>query len=234
MPPVAAAAPVLDTRTIQGRERPGRVLAAFDALEPGERFVLLTDHAPRRMLPRFQAERPGQFEWSPLEAGPEVWRTEILKRDARPGTPRAVTESLAWDHDRLDALEQEAFAARAAGDYGAAFAAYRAFAHGLRRHIGFEEGVLFPEFEARAGLPPEAGPTAVMRFEHREIESLLARIEAGIGDPSASVDAARVEMHRILGEHNFKEERVLYPGTDRLLTAAERDDLVKRIQAFAG
>ena len=234
MPPVATPPRVLDARAIESAERPARVFAAFDALAPSESFVLVTDHAPRCMLPRFQRERPGRFEWSPLEAGPEVWRTEIRKRDTPGGTTREVTEALAWDHDRLDALEQEAFAARAAGDFEEARAIYRAFAHGLRHHIGFEEGVLFPEFEARTGLSPEAGPTAVMRFEHREIESLMARIEAGIGDPAATVDAARTEMHHILGEHNLKEEGVLYPGTDRLLTAAERDELVRRIQAFGG
>ncbi|HSB60563.1 MAG TPA: hemerythrin domain-containing protein, partial [Vicinamibacteria bacterium] len=120
------------------------------------------------------------------------------------------------------------------GDFQGARDAYRVFVHGLRRHIAFEEGVLFPEFEARTGQSPAAGPTAVMRFEHREIESLLARIEAGIGDPATAVDAARAQMHRILGDHNVKEERVLYPGTDDLLSAAERDELVRRIQAFGG
>jgi uncharacterized protein (DUF2249 family) len=234
MPVVATPPRVLDARAIESAERSARVFAAFDALAPGESFVLVTDHVPRCMLPRFQAERPGQFEWSPLQAGPEVWQTEILKRDPRAGTTRAVTECLAWDHDRLEALEQRAFEARAAGDYEEARSIYRAFTHGLRHHIGFEEGVLFPEFEARAGFSPQAGPTAVMRFEHREIESLLARIEAGIGDAAATMDGARAELHRILGEHNLKEERILYPGTDQLLTADQRDELVKRIQAFAG
>lgn len=235
MPPAVLSATVtpprvLDTRTIEKTKRPVRVFATFDALAAGESFVLVTDHQPRCMLPRFQGERAGQFEWSPLEAGPEVWRTEITKRQR--AQPREVAEALAWDHDRLDALEQRAFAQRAAGDQAGAAAAYREFALGLRRHIGFEERILFPEFEARAGLPPDAGPTAVMRFEHREIESLLARIAAKIGDPDASVEAARAALLGILGYHNLKEERVLYPGTDRFLSDGERDELVRRIQAF--
>lgn len=230
MPPTVTSPRVLDTRTIEKADRPVHVLATFDALAAGESFVLVTDHQPRCMLPRFHGERAGRFEWSPLEAGPEVWRTQITKRQS--AQPREVTEALAWDHDRLDALEQRAFAQRAAGDHAGAATTYLEFAHGLRRHIGFEERILFPEFEARAGLPSDAGPTAVMRFEHREIESLLARIAARIGDAGAPVEGARAELHRILGDHNLKEERVVYPGTDRLLSDGERDELVRRIQAF--
>jgi hypothetical protein len=40
-------------------------------------------------------------------------------------------------------------------------------------------------------------------------------------------------VHRLLHEHNVKEEQVLYPTTDRLLSEAERDELVGRIQAFS-
>jgi hypothetical protein len=36
----------------------------------------------------------------------------------------------------------------------------------------------------------------------------------------------------VLGGHNMKEEPILYPGTDRLLTEDERDALVPRIQAY--
>ena len=235
MPPAVMLAtvtsrPVLDTRTIEKTERPVRVFATFDGLAPGESFVLVTDHQPRCMLPRFQGERAGHFEWSPLEAGPEVWRTEITKRQH--AQPREVAEALAWDHDRLDALEQRAFAQRAAGDHAGAAAMYGEFALGLRRHIGFEERILFPEFEARAGLPPDAGPTAVMRFEHREIESLLARIAARVGDPGAPVEAARAELLGILGDHNLKEEHILYPGTDDMLGSEGADRLVQQIQGY--
>ena len=44
---------------------------------------------------------------------------------------------------------------------------------------------------------------------------------------------ARAAFHELMHEHNVKEEQVLYPATDRLLTEGERDDLVGSIQAFA-
>ena len=109
-------------------------------------------------------------------------------------------------------------------------AAWAEFELGLRRHIGFEEEILFPGFEAGTGMSPQAGPTAVMRIEHREIERLLEAIRgalAGIADPLP----LRTELHRVLAAHNMKEEQVLYPMTDRALGPEESDILVSRIQA---
>jgi hemerythrin superfamily protein len=85
--------------------------------------------------------------------------------------------------------------------------------------------VLFPEFEARCGM----GPTGVMRLEHREIEALLEGIGLALPDHAAAL-ALRVELHRVLGDHNRKEEQVLYPMTDRTLSPEQRDSLVRRIQ----
>lgn len=101
-------------------------------------------------------------------------------------------------------------------------------------HIGFEEELLFPAFEDRAGFLPTSGPTAVMRAEHHEIRELLDRIEAGIADAAAPVEELRRSFHAVLGDHNFKEEEVLYPGIDELLGAEGADRLVAQIQRFGG
>src|SRR5262249_54283136 len=159
--------------------------------------------------------------------GPSAFRTEIARREASGGL-RGVDEALSWDHDRLDALEEAAFRAREAGDFPAAFDLFAEFATGLRRHIGFEEPVLFPAFEDAAGVPPCAGPTAVMRAEHRAILDLLEQIAVRIGDAAEPLDALRRSFHEIIRDHNLKEERVLYPSTDRLLGAAKSDRLVRK------
>ncbi len=178
----------IDTRELQGP--PETILTAFDALAPGERVVVVGDGAPGELLRQLQSSRRGQFEWSPLEAGPRRFRTEITRRAAAAGSRRDVTEALAWDHDRLDTMEKEAFERLAGGDSAGAQAAWAAFSFGLRRHIRFEEEILFPTFEQRAGFPPAAGPTAVMRAEHREIEALLDRIGEGMRGQDAP-NAAR-------------------------------------------
>jgi len=222
----------LDVRGRPAEAGAAEALARFDSLEPDERFVLVAGDAGRETLTRLQAERPGAFEWWPLQAGPPAWRIEIARSKGSPAAARGIFEALSWDHDRLDALEAAAFQARAAGDLPSAFDLYTEFAFGLRRHIGFEEDLLFPAFEAESGMPPTAGPTAVMRTEHREILQLLEQIELGIGDAAAPLAALRARFHSVLGEHNVKEEQVLYPAVDALLQEDGADALVRRIQSY--
>ncbi len=90
--------------------------------------------------------------------------------------------------------------------------------------------MLFPVFEGKTGVPADAGPTAVMRGEHRAIERLLEAIGATIDQPDPGADALRAELVSLLRGHNEKEELVLYPGTDRLLEPEESDALVARLQ----
>ena len=208
------------------------LLESFDELAPGESLEITIPDDGARILRELQEKRRGAFEWSVLRQGPPSWRIAVARRAAGANAARGVNEALGWDHDRLEALEEEAFRKRAAGDLESARETYSLFAAGLRRHIGFEEEILFPAFEESTGMPPTAGPTAVMRAEHREIESLIAQIEASIGDPSAPVDQLRRALHQVLGEHNLKEEGVLYPTTDDLLGPDQADELVRRIQRF--
>jgi len=209
-----------------------QALRAFDALVPGEWVSLTLEHSPGPVLAMFQQQRKGQFEWTPTSAGPDSLEVEVSKRGAERGSLRGINEALSWDHDRLDDLEARAFQARARGDSERAVAVFAIFAFGLRRHIRFEEELLFPEFEARLGLSSAMGPGAVMRDEHRAILECLGRIERSIGDPDSSAESTRRALHAILGSHNFKEENIVYPGTDGAMSPSERDALVARIQAI--
>jgi len=221
---------IVDARENRSTNFSEAVLAAFDALAPGESLVVVGDEPPRELVRRLQADRKGLFEWSPLETGPSGFRTEVSRRAAERGARREVAEALAWDHDRLDALEQRAFERFASGDVPGAQASWGEFMVGLRRHIRFEEEILFPRFEEKLGMSAANGPTAVMREEHREIERLIEAIEHAFSGEAAALPL-RADLHGVLGQHNLKEEHVLYPGTDRCLDPEERDDLVARIQA---
>jgi uncharacterized protein (DUF2249 family) len=224
---------ILDCRCRSEAERAAAIVQSFDGLQPGETLSFLADSKPAAALARLQRERKGLFEWTPVEEGPQ-WRIEVLRRGGRAGALREITEALSWDHDRLDALEAAAFEARAGADLELAQRSYAAFAHGLLRHIRFEEELLFPLFEERAGLSPMMGPTAVMRSEHREIERRLQAIaaEIGLARPQADLESRRRAFHEVMRAHNDKEEQVLYPAVDRTLSAEESDALVARIQAF--
>lgn len=73
----AEALPLLDVRLLPPREKHPRIFAAFDALGPGEAFVILNDHDPVPLRYQFLAERGEGFTWRYLEQGPELWRVEI-------------------------------------------------------------------------------------------------------------------------------------------------------------
>ena len=212
--------------------RPADLLSLVDALAPGQLLTLRpSPETARALLAALTAERKGLFEWSP-EADENAVRVDVVRRDAAPGSKRGVFGALSWDHDRLDAFEQGAFAARAAGDFEAARALFDRFARGLFRHIGFEEDLLFPAFESAAGLAPHAGPTAVMRGEHLEIRAAVQLLRDAIGDPSVDAVPLRERLHAALGPHNEKEERILYPMADRVLSGPGSDELVAAIQAY--
>ena len=147
-----------------------------------------------------------------------------------PATLHGVFEVLAWDHDRLDALDKAAFEALGNGDLAGARALFAHFARGLDRHIRFEEEILFPAVEERAGLPTHAGPTAVMRAEHVEIRACLAGISSDLAEGGAGATEIRARMLSVLEGHNLKEEQILYPLADRALGKVEADALVARIQ----
>lgn len=141
-----------------------------------------------------------------------------------------VSGYLGDDHRRLDALFADTAKLVAAADYAAAAARFAEFATGLDRHIEQEEQILFPVFEQATGMTQ--GPTTVMRHEHVAIRALLVEIRAAIAEGErARFQAAAQELGAVLGDHNMKEERILYPMTDRA-AGPGLPDLVRRMQAF--
>lgn len=69
----------LDVRQTPPAQRHPMIFQTFEALQPGEAFVLLNDHDPKPLYYQFMFEREGQFTWDYLEQGPEVWRVRIKR-----------------------------------------------------------------------------------------------------------------------------------------------------------
>ncbi len=149
-----------------------------------------------------------------------------------PGGLRTVSEFLGADHRRLDAIFHETVGLVAGGSHAEARGLFADFASGLIRHIEMEEGVLFPFFEEKTGIT--GGPTAVMRQEHAGIRRLLERIGSALSaSDGVAFAAARDELLELLEAHNQKEERMLYPLSDRVAGGErERDDLVRKMQSL--
>ena len=70
---------VLDVRPIPPRKKHPTIFSTFDALEEGDHFILVNDHDPVPLKYQFEAERPGQLEWTYLAQGPAEWRVQIEK-----------------------------------------------------------------------------------------------------------------------------------------------------------
>ena len=75
----------LDLRTLAPRDRHPLIFGRFEALATGQSLQLVSDHNPQPLRDQFEDRAFGQFEWTALEAGPDVWRIQITR-----GTQAAV------------------------------------------------------------------------------------------------------------------------------------------------
>ncbi|HLZ33903.1 MAG TPA: hemerythrin domain-containing protein [Nitrospira sp.] len=132
------------------------------------------------------------------------------------------------DHDRLDALFQS-FQTLKRHDFAKAKEAFREFKFGLQRHIVWEEDLLFPLWEEKTGMS-ESGPTCVMRNEHRLIGEQLEAIHDKVAEQNPDSDQEEAALQNLLGSHNMKEERVLYPSIDQVLSEEERQTVFRNMK----
>jgi hemerythrin-like domain-containing protein len=157
------------------------------------------------------------------------------------GSPTAV---LVQEHElilqALDALETrlsqlEAGGAIARGYFEKAVEFLKTFAD--KCHHGKEEGLLFKAMVKR-GFPLQGGPIAVMLSEHetgrafiRGIADAAARLGA---DPAATkqvIDNGRGYI-QLLRAHIAKENTILFPMADRVLTPEDHAELTTAFDRF--
>ncbi|MDE2038448.1 MAG: DUF542 domain-containing protein [Elusimicrobia bacterium] len=74
---------VLDVRTLPPPKRHPKIFAAWEGLAVGGKLKLVNDHDPKPLFYVFQAERAGEFEWTPLQEGPEIWTVAITRVASR-------------------------------------------------------------------------------------------------------------------------------------------------------
>jgi uncharacterized protein (DUF2249 family) len=75
----AGAKRTLDVREIPPAQRHPLIFQTFEALAPGEAFMLINDHDPKPLYYQFEFEREGQFSWDYQEQGPQVWQVRVGK-----------------------------------------------------------------------------------------------------------------------------------------------------------
>lgn len=103
-------------------------------------------------------------------------------------------------------------------------------------HHGKEEELLFPAL-AKKGMPVDGGPIGVMLREHEEGRGLALQMREAAksyakGNTAAGAawaSAARTYAH-LLKAHIFKENNMLFPMAEGILTWAEEEALATEFQ----
>ncbi len=131
------------------------------------------------------------------------------------------------DHKRLDELFIN-FQKYKHQDFSKAKEFFKEFKIGLQRHIVWEEQILFPVFEKKTGVT-QAGPTQVMRIEHKQIGEYLELIHKKVQTQDINSDKEEEMLLSVLSKHNLKEENILYPSIDNMITDEERVEIFNQM-----
>jgi hemerythrin-like domain-containing protein len=126
----------------------------------------------------------------------------------------AIGAALEREHHEIDAGLEEFATALAAGR--SAPAPLLKAVGALKRHIYIEEEMLFPSLRS-AGL---VAPVFVMLREHGEIWQALDALEGEVAAGAATntmTDTCR-DLAQRLESHNMKEENILYPRADAVVS----------------
>ena len=97
-------------------------------------------------------------------------------------------------------------------------------------HHAKEESHLFPFLEKR-GMPHQHGPIAVMLHEHEQGRAAVGAMLAAVESDSPDPDALRAFMRAadtfvsLLREHIGKEDHILFPMADDVLSADDQAEL---------
>jgi iron-sulfur cluster repair protein YtfE (RIC family) len=139
----------------------------------------------------------------------------------------SVSDYFEKDHDHLDTLFRDYMKLKNL-HFAKAKENFVAFKRGLERHIAREKEILFPVFQKKTGIID--GPIAVLEEEHRQILGIVERINLKVRANDASSNRLEHDLMVIIGHHNVKEENVLYPVLDHLLSADEKANLFTKMQ----
>jgi len=74
-----APAGVVDVRGLPCILRHAAIMDRFDALRPGESFVIVNDHEPAAFRTRFDGRAEWPYVWVDEERGPDAWRVRVSR-----------------------------------------------------------------------------------------------------------------------------------------------------------
>lgn len=149
----------------------------------------------------------------PAPPPPQAARPRPVAPAPEPPRASGLAAFFTQDHADCDKAWAEV---ESAEDPAAAFASFDA---AMRRHLRWEEEVLFPAFEDATGHHG-FGPTWIMRGEHEQMRAVLDQMgrAAALGDRQGLLDHGDTLL-MLIQQHNAKEEGMLYPMSEEVLGA---------------
>jgi Uncharacterized conserved protein len=107
-------------------------------------------------------------------------------------------------------------------------------------HHRKEETVLFPNLEIR-GIPKIGGPIGVMLMEHEEAKEYVNKLKVAVanyysGDKKAKDQIIKYinEYVFLLRQHIMKEDNVLFPMADNLISENENLEIIEKFEEIEG
>jgi hemerythrin-like domain-containing protein len=93
-------------------------------------------------------------------------------------------------------------------------------------HHGKEEGLLFPAL-IQAGLPEKGGPIGVMLADHAQGRQFIREMEEALNPPVDRFKLAQAAggYAALLRNHIQKENMLLFPMTEKMLTETQLEQL---------
>lgn len=97
----------LDVTQIEPRLKHPTIFEHFDALNPGESFIIHNDHDPKPLYYQLLGERGAIFSWEYLEQGPQTWLVKIAKNKADDaGAVETVGSIAAKDYRKAEVFKK--------------------------------------------------------------------------------------------------------------------------------
>lgn len=145
--------------------------------------------------------------------------------------PETLSSYLEIDHDRLMILFNQ-YQSFKVSDALEAKRLFEDFMAGLKRHIKWEEEIIFPLFKLKMTLHDQDSimPT---KLEHQHILESLRKLHLKIQEENPDTVEDENELIQFLSNHSKKEDATIYPLLDRMINAYERTQIVKSLKSFS-
>lgn len=131
-----------------------------------------------------------------------------------------VMNWLYHDHKHFEAIVYECRSACDDENWGVAQRLLDELTGKYESHVRVEEHVLFPAYEALAGV--STTPTKSLKNDHTQIFSLMAQIAQRLGQGTCADLAEEFALlYRTLTRHHEKEEEIFLPMASELLSSGK-------------